>query len=100
MIKATTDGGRTWVSQTSGTTANLTGVVFTDALHGLVVGSGPGVILRTADGGATWTLVAVPANSTFNGVAFADASHGLAVGGDCPAGGFCQPLILSTSSAL
>ena len=52
-ILRTTDGGITWVSQTSGTTENLNGVSFTDANTGTVVGSG-GAILRTTDGGDTW----------------------------------------------
>jgi YVTN family beta-propeller protein len=99
VIKATIDGGRTWATQVSGTTANLTGVVFTDSLHGLVVGGSPGVMLKTTDGGTTWVPVAVPTDANFSGISFADASHGLAVGGDCPVGGLCQPLIIATADS-
>jgi photosystem II stability/assembly factor-like uncharacterized protein len=52
-ILRTTDGGTTWVSQTSGTSNNLFGVSFTDANTGTAVGFN-GTILRTTDGGATW----------------------------------------------
>ena len=49
-ILRTTDGGSSWVSQTSGTTRALGGVSFTDATTGTVVG-GLGTILRTTTGG-------------------------------------------------
>jgi hypothetical protein len=49
-IVRTTNGGTTWVAQTSGTGSFLFGVSFTDANTGTVVG-GPGIILRTTDGG-------------------------------------------------
>ena len=59
-IIRTTDGGVTWTPQTSGTTAWLLGVSFSDRSAGTTVGSG-GTILRTTDGGATWT----PGNATW-----------------------------------
>lgn len=49
----TTDGGRTWRPQDSGTRTPLFAVDFADASHGWIVGQG-GLILRTTDGGATW----------------------------------------------
>jgi photosystem II stability/assembly factor-like uncharacterized protein len=49
-IVRTTDGGATWVTQTSGTTSFLLGVSFTDANTGTAVGQN-GTILRTTDGG-------------------------------------------------
>jgi hypothetical protein len=49
-ILRTTDGGETWVSQTSGTSNYLYGVSFTNANTGTVVGS-YGTILRTTSGG-------------------------------------------------
>ncbi|MHC4101402.1 MAG: YCF48-related protein [Planctomycetota bacterium] len=52
-ILKTTDGGETWVAQTSGSAAGLRGMCFVNASIGFVVGSG-GEILRTDDGGATW----------------------------------------------
>jgi photosystem II stability/assembly factor-like uncharacterized protein len=52
-ILKTTDGGETWVAQTSGSAAGFRDVYFLDASTGFVVGSG-GEILRTDDGGETW----------------------------------------------
>ena len=49
-IFRTTDGGTTWVTQTSGTTNDLHGVSFTDGNNGTVVGD-DGTILRTTNGG-------------------------------------------------
>ena len=65
-IWATTDGGRNWVKQESGTTANLYAVAFKNGQEGCAVGGLPGalallsrcVILRTTDGGQTWNVVA------------------------------------------
>lgn len=48
-----TDGGRTWEEQPSGTDFLLTAVSFVDRLHGWAVGE-QGIILHSADGGATW----------------------------------------------
>ena len=49
-ILRTTNGGTTWVLQSSGTTETLNGVSFTDSDNGTVVGNG-GTILRTTTGG-------------------------------------------------
>ncbi|MGD9101642.1 MAG: S8 family serine peptidase, partial [Anaerolineae bacterium] len=53
-IISTTNGASTWVTQTSGTTADLFGVSFADADTGWAVGEG-GIILYTTNGGATWS---------------------------------------------
>jgi photosystem II stability/assembly factor-like uncharacterized protein len=53
-ILKTTDGGATWVAQTSGSAAGLRGMCFLNNSTGFVVGSG-GEILRTDDGGETWS---------------------------------------------
>jgi photosystem II stability/assembly factor-like uncharacterized protein len=47
------DGGRTWKSQKSKVTADLSAVRFADRKRGWVAGAG-GVLLRTTDGGAHW----------------------------------------------
>ncbi len=52
-IIRTTDGGNSWVIQSSGTTNTLYGVSFTDVNHGTAVGAS-GTVLRTIDGGNTW----------------------------------------------
>jgi photosystem II stability/assembly factor-like uncharacterized protein len=79
-IVRTTDGGQTWTERNSGTTASLTGLTMTDALHGGAVGGDPGSIVHTTDGGETWTLqtraMAIPA---FNDLSFVDPSNGWAV---------------------
>ncbi|MFS8499782.1 MAG: YCF48-related protein, partial [Micromonosporaceae bacterium] len=81
----TTDGGRTWQPQDSGTTDALGGVWFHDPLTGTAVGgrsSTPAraTVLHTVDGGATWTAREVDATTALNAVAFADGAAGVAVG--------------------
>lgn len=49
-ILRTTDGGNSWLSQSSGTSNFLLGVAFLDAHTGIAVGYG-GTILRTNTGG-------------------------------------------------
>lgn len=65
VIWATSDGGRKWTRQESGTTANLYAVVFKNSTEGCAVGGLPGplsrtsrnVVLRTINGGQTWSVV-------------------------------------------
>jgi len=76
LIIHTSDGGRHWTAQRSGTIADLTGVVFVDAVHGWVAGHK--VILRTGDGGLHWTVHRTATGGTIS-LAFADAKHGIAV---------------------
>jgi len=54
VILKTSDGGTTWQQQTSGTSENLTDVLFTSATHGWAVGAG-GTLQKTVNGGTTWT---------------------------------------------
>jgi hypothetical protein len=75
----TGDGGATWTKQSSGTTASLYGVSFTDPNTGTVVGP-EGVILRTTNGGGTWTRQPNRAGSNLNDVHFTNATTGIAVG--------------------
>ena len=49
-ILATTDGGATWSAQSSGSSADLEDVAFSDTVHGWVVGEG-GLVLATTTGG-------------------------------------------------
>jgi photosystem II stability/assembly factor-like uncharacterized protein len=87
-ILRTTDGGATWVSQSSGTEYSLDGVCFTDASTGTAVGGGwnsdsgssVGVILRTTDGGATWVRSWRGAGVHLFAVAFTDNDTGTVVG--------------------
>ena len=57
----------------------LTGVSFTDANTGTVVG-GLGTILRTIDGGTTWTPQTSGSGSGLTAVSFTDANNGTVVG--------------------
>lgn len=82
----TTDSGAHWLTQSSGTTASLSAVSFSNAQHGVVAGAA-GTLLETDDGGAHWQLVGVGpvstetrayravvlSSSTGNGVAVGDA---------------------------
>src|SRR5436190_163137 len=77
-IVRTTDGGNSWVGQTSGTPNNLNAVSFTDANNGTAV-SWYGIILRTTDGGANWVEQTSGTKSFLYGVSFTDANNGTAV---------------------
>ena len=52
-IIATSDGGKTWKSQTSPTRSHLFSIAFADAKNGIAVGS-QGTLLLTSNGGAEW----------------------------------------------
>lgn len=77
-IRATSNGGRTWVSQPSGTGEELESVCFVDLNHGWAVGVG-GTIIATSDGGATWTPQTSGTTEDITGVNFTDTTHGWAV---------------------
>jgi len=49
----TSDGGKTWMLQSSGTDNSLYSIFFVDPQNGWAVGE-EGIILHTADGGKTW----------------------------------------------
>jgi hypothetical protein len=80
-ILKTTDGGQTWISQTSGTTANLFSVSFVSDSKGWAVGNN-GTIISTIDGGLTWNSDASGVSSSISlfGVFFRNQSLGWAVG--------------------
>ena len=80
-IRASTDGGRHWVSQHSGTSLKLVGVAFADRSHGWAVGqdlSGSGDIVGTSDGGSHWHTE-VARHLPFWSIACAGADHAWAV---------------------
>jgi photosystem II stability/assembly factor-like uncharacterized protein len=52
-ILHTTDGGKTWLEQKSGSQNTLSGIYFVDPENGWTVGNS-GTILHTQDGGKTW----------------------------------------------
>ena len=75
-ILATTDAGRTWTRQYSGSAA-LDQVDFTDDQHGWAAGRD--TLLRTADGGATWTALKEPCQGELTSVHFVSPAVGYAV---------------------
>ena len=73
-----------WSPQSSGTTANLYGVAFTNASAGWAVGENPGtgasVILATTNGGITWKAQSSGTTQTLYSVCFANVLDGWTVG--------------------
>lgn len=55
----TTDGGTTWVRQSTGISASIFGIRFLNATTGWATGA-YGAVLRTTDGGATWSVAKLP----------------------------------------
>ncbi|HET6494096.1 MAG TPA: YCF48-related protein, partial [Thermoleophilia bacterium] len=78
-ILRSSDGGATWRSQTSGTTANLYDVAAIDGRTAWAVGQG-GLILRTGDGGRTWQAQDAQTLSTFFSIAAPSVKRAWAVG--------------------
>jgi len=78
-IVRTTDGGSSWASIESGTSAKLMDVAFADASTGVIVGE-LGLILRTTDAGVTWTPVSSPTTNALRSISFGSATSGMAVG--------------------
>jgi photosystem II stability/assembly factor-like uncharacterized protein len=76
-VLATTDAGRTWTRQYSGTAA-LDQVDFVDARDGWATGTNS--LLRTTDGGATWAAVGDPCGA-IRSVHFVTPDAGYAVAG-------------------
>ena len=77
-VQRTTDGGTTWVLQSSGN-YSLYGVFFTDANNGTAVGW-DGIIIRTTNGGTTWIAQTNGTKTILRSVSFTDANNGWAVG--------------------
>ena len=69
VILKTTDGGGTWVPQTSGTGRGLYAVSFENNSTGFAVGKS-GTAIRTTDGGATWDTMSVGATTSLFAVQF------------------------------
>ncbi len=85
LIVRTTDGGKSWIRQVSGTTLPLWAVCFSDENTGTAVGGDyngtnwEGIILRTTDGGKNWVRQ-YSGTYPLYGVCFTDANNGTAVG--------------------
>jgi len=75
----TVDGGVTWGTQESGTTATLHSVFFTNRDIGWAVGE-QGTVIKTEDGGETWARRSSSTDSDLLDVSFVDEKIGWAVG--------------------
>ena len=74
-ILHTTDGGKTWNSQASGTDYTLTGIHFVDVQNGWAVGN-QGTIIHTKDGGTTWVKQKSPVPYFLMAVQFVNTKKG------------------------
>lgn len=87
-ILATTDGGRQWSAQVSGTTHPLLAVTFHDDRSGWAVGGAiepplkisRGVLLRTSNGGKTWQSIPIPTLPRLTGIQSLGPGHLIAWG--------------------
>jgi hypothetical protein len=90
MIKKTSNGGQTWISQESGTTLNLTSVFFFNNSLGFATGeymtqcSGndcnkSSVFLKTINGGQNWTKEFKPGIARFYDLWFFNQNDGVAI---------------------
>ncbi|HUU30050.1 MAG TPA: YCF48-related protein [archaeon] len=97
VILSTTDSGRTWTRQHSGTSADLARIQFIDENQGWIVGGrvrmgetnelmrhdqrgGYGYILHTSDSGRTWEIQYAEKGRFLFGLCMLDAKHGWACG--------------------
>ena len=78
-ILASTDGGVSWKTQSSGTEAGLRSVQFLDARQGWAVGDS-GTILASTDGGVSWKTQSSGTKKLLSSVQFLDPRQGWAVG--------------------
>lgn len=78
-VLATSDGGRTWAAQRSGTESDLFDVKFFDAREGWAVGS-DGAAIHTTDGGATWREEPTGTPHALERLFFTGRARGWAVG--------------------
>jgi photosystem II stability/assembly factor-like uncharacterized protein len=71
----TTDGGKTWRRQETGTDYVLSSISFVDQKHGWAVGE-EGIIIHTGDGGKTWKKQTSPVPFFLMGVQFVTPQKG------------------------
>lgn len=94
-IVASAGGGTRWIPQTSGASADLKSVAFSDSAHGWAVGDG-GTIVATTDGGARWHSQRAGTSDYVQAVACSDAMHAWALA-DSGEGDVSTTTILATS---
>ena len=78
-IFKTTDGGKTWISETTGNTNDFLSVNFINTNVGLIVGSN-GIILKTTDGGKTLTAQTSNTTNSLNAVRMVNSNVAFAAG--------------------
>jgi photosystem II stability/assembly factor-like uncharacterized protein len=78
-IVATTNGGQTWIANTSPVVSTFYGVDFVNGGVGWAVGSG-GTIVGTTDGGANWVSQSSGSTVDLMDVRFINQNLGIAVG--------------------
>jgi photosystem II stability/assembly factor-like uncharacterized protein len=78
-VLKTTDGGATWLAQTSLGSNDLKCVFFANSSNGWIVGVG-GAIYYTTNGGNNWTAQTSGTTSNLRGVYFVSATQGWVVG--------------------
>ncbi len=79
VVLKSNNNGNAWTSQTSGTTALLTGVYAFSNTTAWFTGT-TGVIKKTTDAGLTWTSQTSGVSSTLYDIKFNTASNGLCIG--------------------
>ncbi len=95
-LVASSNAGRTWVRQSSGTLEYLLSADFVSKTRGWL-GASTGLMLTTSDGGKTWTKLAGSSPADVWGVDFFDAAHGWRATGDGAAPGGAVGSIDATS---
>ena len=75
----TSDAGKSWQTQTSGTYEALFSIDFVDRNSGWAVGRS-GTIIHTKDGGKTWSAQSAGSDKHLFSVDFTDQNNGMAVG--------------------
>lgn len=74
-VLKTTDGGVTWVSQTSGVGTVLNDIWFRDLNNGFLIGNN-GMLQRTTNGGSSWTTISSGVSANLSRIYFYSNTRG------------------------
>lgn len=75
----TTNGGNTWIGINSGTSDNITSILFQSASIGFYT-TAKGYVYKTINGGSSWTNIKLQTVGALNGIDFLDSDIGLTCG--------------------
>lgn len=78
-ILKSVDQGDSWTPLNSGTSSNLTCIVFINSNLGFI-GTADGMVLKTTNGGSTWSSASLQSVGGINGLDFTNENTGIAVG--------------------